>query len=164
MPEWLQILDGPTDLNDRFPILELFVSVWETKWEGESDVWTDLDPCGSKLHLQAAATTLADRRFIAVRSLPGRPHINSFITMLNWRKKRTTKLTLQLEIKKQEAERATQAKSSFICDLWLKGGQRICERRCDYRAARGRLCAWVSPAGSRQRSCVPDAALALMLP
>src|SRR5580658_7682511 len=70
-PEWLEIPNSPVDITDRFPVLELFVPEWDTKWEGESDNWEDLDPRGGKLFLQAVATALGERRFIAVRSLPG---------------------------------------------------------------------------------------------
>jgi hypothetical protein len=70
MPEWLQVPDNPADLADSFPMLELFFPECDPEWEARSDVWTEPDPRGGELYLQAAATTVEERRFIALRSLP----------------------------------------------------------------------------------------------
>jgi signal transduction histidine kinase/DNA-binding response OmpR family regulator len=117
MPGWLQNSNSAIDLADRFPFLEMLFSEWETKWEGESDVWTDLDPNGSELHLQAVATTLEDKRFIAVRSLPGQATYQQLYHERELEKYEIERLSRQLEIKKQEAERATQAKSDFLATM-----------------------------------------------
>jgi hypothetical protein len=66
LPEWLQLSDGPVDLADRFPLLELFLS----DGESQSDIWSEPDPRGGELYLQAVATRVAERLFVVLRSLP----------------------------------------------------------------------------------------------
>src|SRR5580658_7256876 len=117
MPAWMPLSTSPVDLNDLFPVLEFFASEWETKWEGESDIWTYSDPRGGELHLVGVATTLADRRFIALKSLPGQATYQQLFHDVEISKEKVEKLTRQLEIKKQEAERATQAKSDFLATM-----------------------------------------------
>jgi signal transduction histidine kinase/DNA-binding response OmpR family regulator len=117
MPEWLPISASPVDLNDLFPVLEFFASEWETKWEGESDIWTYADPRGGELHLVGVAAMLADRRFIALKSLPGQATYQQLFHDVEIEKEKVDKLSRQLEIKKQEAERATQAKSDFLATM-----------------------------------------------
>jgi signal transduction histidine kinase/DNA-binding response OmpR family regulator len=117
MPEWLPISVSPVDLNDLFPVLEFFASEWEPKWEGESDIWTYTDPRGGELHLVGVATTLGDRRFIALKSLPGQATYQQLFHDVEIEKEKVDKLSRQLEIKKQEAERATQAKSDFLATM-----------------------------------------------
>ena len=110
MPEWLEISNRPVDLADRFPMLELFVSEWDTKWEGESDIWEDPDPRGGKLYLRADATALGDRRFIALRSLPGADTYQQLYHDRELEKEEIARLKLK-------AERATQAKSDFLATM-----------------------------------------------
>ncbi|MGD1069647.1 MAG: ATP-binding protein [Bryobacteraceae bacterium] len=112
LPDWLPLSDawvgeGTVDLADRFLFLESFLPECEAVWEGpaperiESDIWTEPDGRGGELYLQAVATAAGGRRFIALRSLPG------------------TLQTLQQvyhenDLLKEQAERATQAKSDFL--------------------------------------------------
>ena len=110
MPGWLEIPNSPVDMTDRFPVLELFIPEWDTKWEGESDNWEDLDPRGSKLFLQAVATALGERRFIAIRSLPGADTYQQLYHDRELEK-------YEIERLKLAAERATQAKSSFLAAM-----------------------------------------------
>jgi signal transduction histidine kinase/CheY-like chemotaxis protein len=110
MPEWLEIPNSPVDMTDRFPVLELFVPEWDTKWEGESDNWEDLDPRGGKLFLQAVATALGERRFIAIRSLPGADTYQQLYHDRELEK-------YEIERLKLAAERATEAKSNFLAAM-----------------------------------------------
>src|SRR5580658_2939760 len=70
MPQWLRASTCPMDLGDRFPLLELFISECATEWNRQSDVWTETDPRGGELYLQAVAATHDNRRLIALKSLP----------------------------------------------------------------------------------------------
>jgi signal transduction histidine kinase/DNA-binding NarL/FixJ family response regulator len=110
MPEWLEIPNSPVDMTDRFPVLELFVPEWDTKWEGESDVWEDLDRSGGKLYLQAVATEIADRRFIAVRSSPGAATYQQLYHDGELKNYEIARLN-------RELERMTQAKSDFLATM-----------------------------------------------
>src|SRR5580658_3614815 len=117
MPAWMPLSTSPVDLNDLFPVLEFFASEWETTWEGESDIWTYSDPRGGELHLVGVATTLADRRFLALKSLPGQATYQQLFHDVEIEKEKVERLGRQLEMKKQEAERATQAKSDFLATM-----------------------------------------------
>jgi signal transduction histidine kinase/CheY-like chemotaxis protein len=110
VPDWLEIPNGPVDMTDRFPALELSVSEWDTKWEGESGIWEDRDPRGDKLYLRAVAAALGDRRFIAIRSLPGAATYQQLFHDRELEK-------YEIERLKQAAERATQAKSNFLAAM-----------------------------------------------
>ena len=112
LPAWLPLSgawtgDATIDLADRFFFLESFLPECEAVWDAgeagplESDIWTEPDGRGGELYLQAIATAVDGRRFIAIRSLPG------------------TLQTLQQvyhenDLLKEQAERATQAKSDFL--------------------------------------------------
>jgi class 3 adenylate cyclase len=118
MPGWLQTSNSPIDLTDRFPVLELFVSEWETKWEGESDTWTEPDPRGGELYLQAAAAALAGRRFIALRSLPQ--------ALFTWQqlahdveleRHKVERLNRELVVARQEAERQRDISDSLLLNI-----------------------------------------------
>jgi len=118
IPEWLQISDGPIDLCDTFPLLELFVSECDDEWRGQSDVWTEPDPRGGELYLQAVATKLGDRRFIALRSLPQALFTYQQLAHdFELEKEKVERLSRELEVKRREAERATQAKSDFLATM-----------------------------------------------
>ena len=117
-PDWLGISDNPVDLSDTFPLLELFVSERDAQWRGESDVWTEPDPRGGELYLQAVATTLGERRFIALRSLPQALYTYQQLAHdFELEKEKVERLSRELEIKRREAERATQAKSDFLATM-----------------------------------------------
>jgi signal transduction histidine kinase/CheY-like chemotaxis protein/HPt (histidine-containing phosphotransfer) domain-containing protein len=139
MPDWLPISSSPVDLNDSFPVLEMLVAECGEEWKGHSGVWTEPDPRGGELYLQAIAAALADRRFIALRSLPQeffalqqtahdkeleRHQIERLNRALEIKTQEAERLNRELEIsnheleiKKQEAEQATQAKSSFLAAM-----------------------------------------------
>ena len=118
MPEWLEVAAGPIDLCDRFPLLELFVSECEPEWNRQSDVWTEPDPRGGELYLQGVAVRLADRRVIALRSLPRALFTYQQLAHdFELAKEKVERLSRELEIKRREAERATQAKSDFLATM-----------------------------------------------
>ena len=118
VPDWLRISDGPIDLSDIFPLLELFLSDCAAEWKGQSDVWTEPDPRGGELYLQAVAATLADRRFIALRPLPQALFTYQQLAHdFELAKDKVERLSRELELKRREAERATQAKSDFLATM-----------------------------------------------
>jgi signal transduction histidine kinase/CheY-like chemotaxis protein len=117
-PEWLNIPGSPIDLCDSFPLLELFISECDEEWNGQSDFWTEPDPRGGELYLQAVATALADRRFIAVRSLPQALFTYQQLAHdFELEKEKVERLSRELDAKRHEAERATQAKSDFLATM-----------------------------------------------
>jgi signal transduction histidine kinase/DNA-binding response OmpR family regulator len=117
-PEWLDVSAGAIDLCDRFPLLELFIAGRETEWRGQSDVWTEPDPRGGELYLQAVAAGPAHRRVIALRSLPQALFTYQQLAHdFELAKEKVERLGVELEIKRREAERATQAKSDFLAAM-----------------------------------------------
>src|SRR6266511_1454548 len=114
LPEWLQLSDDVVDLADRFPLLELFLSEGET----QSDVWSEPDPRGGELYLQAVAATVAERRFVILRSLPQALFTYQQLAHdFELEKEKVERLSRELELKRREAERATQAKSDFLATM-----------------------------------------------
>jgi signal transduction histidine kinase/CheY-like chemotaxis protein len=134
LPAWLQTpvwtKPGPVDLTGEFPILEIFLSEFETVWEGanagnagtavqiHSDVWTEPDHRGGELYLQAVPAAAAGRHFIAIRSLPQALFTYQQLAHdFELEKEKVERLSRELEIKRAEAERATQAKSDFLATM-----------------------------------------------
>jgi signal transduction histidine kinase/DNA-binding response OmpR family regulator len=114
LPEWLQLSDGPVDLADRFPLLELFLS----DGESQSDVWSEPDPRGGELYLQAVATRVAERLFVVLRSLPQALFTYQQLAHdFELEKEKVERLSRELDLKRREAERATQAKSEFLANM-----------------------------------------------
>ncbi|MCU1326464.1 MAG: Histidine kinase, partial [Bryobacterales bacterium] len=125
LPDWLTLPAGPLDLADHFPLLELFFPDCEAVWSGEqertqSDVWTEADPRhpGQELYVQALACGVGGRPFLALKTLPQ--------SLFTWQqlahdfdleKLKVERLSRELEIKRREAERATEAKSSFLAAM-----------------------------------------------
>src|SRR5580698_5125935 len=108
MPDWFRVADGPVDLSDIFPLLELFLSDCQAEWKGESDVWTEPDPRGGELYLQAVAAAHAERRFIALRPLPKALFTYQQLAHdFELAKGKVERLSRELELKRREAERAT---------------------------------------------------------
>ena len=70
LPEWLALESKAVDLTASFPLLEMFFEEWNEKWDGHSDVWTEQGSNGAELYLQAVATTVDARKFLAIKSLP----------------------------------------------------------------------------------------------
>jgi signal transduction histidine kinase/DNA-binding NarL/FixJ family response regulator len=121
LPAWLAFAERRVDLSDRFPLLEVFFAECDESWEAESDVWTEPSPDGkegAELYLQAVATTLADKRFLAIRSLPQAMFTYQQLAHdFELEKEKVERLSREVEIKRQEAERATQAKSDFLATM-----------------------------------------------
>jgi signal transduction histidine kinase/CheY-like chemotaxis protein len=124
LPAWLPVPPGPIDLADRFPILEIFLPDCEALWESntqeriQSDVWTEPDGNGGELYLEAIAAAPGGRRFIAIRSLPReRFTYQQLAHDFALEKLQVERLGRELEIKRREAERATQAKSDFLAGM-----------------------------------------------
>ena len=116
--EWLSADDNPVDLGETFPLLELFLSECEVEWTGESDVWTETDASGGERYLQAVATTLGDHRFIAIRALPQALFTYQQLAHdFELEKEKVERLSRELDVKRREAERATQAKSDFLATM-----------------------------------------------
>jgi signal transduction histidine kinase/CheY-like chemotaxis protein/HPt (histidine-containing phosphotransfer) domain-containing protein len=124
LPAWLSVNEGPIDLADRFPILEIFFPECDSVWEGDSaepvqsDVWTEPDSRGGELYLQAVATAAGGRRFVALRSLPQALFTYQQLAHdFELEKEKVERLSRELEVKRREAERATQAKSDFLATM-----------------------------------------------
>jgi signal transduction histidine kinase/CheY-like chemotaxis protein/HPt (histidine-containing phosphotransfer) domain-containing protein len=128
LPDWLQtpvwMKPGPVDLTGEFPILEIFLPEFETVWEAgspqqvQSDVWTEADHRGGELYLQAVAASAGGRHFIALRSLPQALFTYQQLAHdFELEKEKVERLSRELEVKRREAERATQAKSDFLATM-----------------------------------------------
>jgi signal transduction histidine kinase/AmiR/NasT family two-component response regulator len=100
LPPWLLVDAGPVDLAHRFPALK----VVSDGAAGESVVWAETDEQGDELCLQAVAAEQGGRRFVAIRSLPRELLEHS-------------QLARELELKRRELDRATQAKSEFLAGM-----------------------------------------------
>ncbi len=75
-------------------------------------------PRGGELYLQAVATALVERRFIAIRSLPQALFTYQQLAHdFELEKEKVERLSRELEVKRREAERATQAKSDFLATM-----------------------------------------------
>jgi signal transduction histidine kinase/CheY-like chemotaxis protein/HPt (histidine-containing phosphotransfer) domain-containing protein len=127
LPAWLELPAGPIDLADRFPLLEVFFPECEDVWSGagaalrvESDVWTEPDPRnrGQEVYLQAIACRDEKRRFLALRSLPQNLHTYQQLAHdFELEKNKVERMSQELELRRQQAERATEAKSSFLASM-----------------------------------------------
>ena len=117
LPEWLSISGPIIDLADQFPLLEVFFLDCEANWEGQSDVWTEAAAEG-EIYLQATATTQDARKYLAIRALPQALFTYQQLAHdFELEKEKVERLSQELEIKRQEAERATQAKSDFLATM-----------------------------------------------
>jgi signal transduction histidine kinase/DNA-binding NarL/FixJ family response regulator len=119
LPAWLQSpVGGPLNLPDLFPILKLFLPKWQTKWQGLSDVWTEPDSNGHDQNIQAVATEIHGRRFIVLKTLPETLYkYQQLARDFALANEKAERLSRELEIKRQEVERATQAKSEFLAHM-----------------------------------------------
>jgi len=121
VPDWLPVEAGPIDLGDRFPLLEMFLG--ELREAGapdplRSDLWSEPDGHGGELYLEAIGVVCEGRRFVAIRSLPQeRFTYQQLAHDFELEKHKVERLSRELEIKRQEAERATQAKSAFLASM-----------------------------------------------
>ena len=124
-PAWLDVPMGAVDLADLFPILEIFFPECEAVWESGgteravSDIWTEPDPQGGhEAYVQAVAAAAGDRRFIALRRLPEALFTYQQLAHdFELEKEKVERLSRELEVKRREAERATQAKSDFLATM-----------------------------------------------
>jgi signal transduction histidine kinase/DNA-binding NarL/FixJ family response regulator len=122
---------GDTDLVDRFPFLELFLAQCGPTWDCGvptrrlSDIWTELDGRGEEYYLQAVATAVGGRRVLILHSLPkGLFTYQQLAHDLELEKEKVERMSHELlelnreiELKRQEAERATCAKSDFLAAM-----------------------------------------------
>ncbi len=127
LPGWLPAGvsggDG-IDLAGHFPLLELFFPDCEPVWEGsgagrvKSDMWTEIGADGETHYLQAISTAVDGRRLIAVARLPRELFTYQQLAHdVELAKEKVERLSRELEIKRQEAERATRAKSDFLAAM-----------------------------------------------
>ena len=119
LPPWLPATPGEDlDLADRFPLLEMFLPGCEEHWQGQSDLWTEPDGRGGEFYLQASAALVQKRRFLVLRTLPDALHTYQQLAHdFELEKDKVQRLSAELEIKRDEAERATRAKSDFLAKM-----------------------------------------------
>jgi signal transduction histidine kinase/CheY-like chemotaxis protein/HPt (histidine-containing phosphotransfer) domain-containing protein len=124
LPQWFAAPEGPIDLAERYPILEIFLPDCQSLWESradewiQSDVWTEPDGSGGEIYLQAAATSFEGRNFIVVKSLPQALFTYQQLAHdFELEKDKVARLNVELEAKRREADRATQAKSDFLATM-----------------------------------------------
>jgi len=124
LPAWVKAVapdlgDGIVDLPAHFPMLEIFLpDAEDSPGPVESDVWTETDAHGVEVYVQAVATTAAGRQFIGLRSLPEALFTYQQLAHdFELEKEKVERLSRELELKRQEAERATQAKSDFLATM-----------------------------------------------
>ena len=104
LPPWC-----PVDLVGEFPMLELFLSDCEPP--ATSDIWTETDPDGEDLYLQAVTAAVNERRFLVLKSLPkGLYTYQQLAHDFELAEEQVRRL-------KVEAERATRAKSEFLATM-----------------------------------------------
>jgi signal transduction histidine kinase/CheY-like chemotaxis protein len=116
LPAWLPAESAPIDLADRFPILEIFLPDCEEL--RTSDVWTESDGQGGEFYLQAVAAGTEEHRYIGIRSLPRELFTYQQLAHdFELAKENVERLSRELEVKRLEAERATQAKSDFLASM-----------------------------------------------
>ena len=115
LPVWLELPAGEVELAEYFPLLEVFFAEPEAM---QSDVWTEPDPRGGELYLQAVAVTSGPRHFVVLKSLPQALFTYQQLAHdFELEKDKVERLSRELEIKRREAERATQAKSDFLATM-----------------------------------------------
>jgi signal transduction histidine kinase/CheY-like chemotaxis protein/HPt (histidine-containing phosphotransfer) domain-containing protein len=124
LPAWLPVKEDSVDLAGHFPILEIFLPECEALWQAggpapmQSDVWTEPDHAGGEIYLQAVAAAAGGRHFIALRSLPAALFTYQQLAHdFELEKEKVERLSHELEAKRREAERATQAKSDFLATM-----------------------------------------------
>ena len=127
LPAWQDLHPAQNeliDLTDRFPLLEVFFPECEATWDtGEpaqvhSDIWTEPDPRGGELYLQGVASRAGGGRFLILRSLPQALFTYQQLAHdFELEKEKVERLTRELERKRAEAERATEAKSTFLATM-----------------------------------------------
>ena len=130
LPDWLCLAAineeaGGIDLGGQFPLLELFLEECESTWDSQSDIWTEPGRDGHEQYLQAVATALTGRRLIVLRSLPQALFTYQQLAHdLELAKEKVERMSRELidvnrelEIKRQEADRATRAKSDFLATM-----------------------------------------------
>ena len=120
LPDWLDLPAGPLDISDHFPLLDVFLPECDFAKRTQSDVWTESDPRkpGEEIYLQAVACGLNERRFLALPALPQALFTYQQLAHdFELEKEKVERLSLELEQKRREAERATEAKSSFLAAM-----------------------------------------------
>jgi len=119
MPGWFPFTPGDTvDLCDRFPMLDLFLPQCDPDWHGVSDFWTEPAAEDRELYLQAIATVAGGRKYLVFKTLPEALYTYQQLAHdLELEKETVERLGAELEIRRQEAERATQAKSEFLARM-----------------------------------------------
>jgi signal transduction histidine kinase/DNA-binding NarL/FixJ family response regulator len=119
MPVWFPFTpEEMVDLCDRFPMLDLFLPQCDPDWHGVSDLWTEPAAEGRELYLQAIATAAGDRKYLVFKTLPEDLYTYQQLAHdFELEKEKVERLSAELEIRRQEAERATQAKSEFLARM-----------------------------------------------
>src|SRR5437879_566101 len=119
LPSWLVApASNEIDLCELFPMLEMFLPEWDPLWQGTSDIWTERDSEGREQYVQAVAAEVAGRRFLVLKTLPQALYTYQQLAHdFELAKEKVERLSRELEIKRQEAERATQAKSEFLARM-----------------------------------------------
>lgn len=134
LPDWLLLPthgEDSIDLTEHFPLLELFFAECEPAWESssglrmDSDIWSEQSAQGKELYLQAVAASSGGRRLIVLRSLPEALFTYQQLAHdLELAKERVERMSRELiavnrelEEKRREADRATQAKSDFLATM-----------------------------------------------
>ncbi len=136
LPKWWPLPverggEDSIDLTEHFPLLELFLAECEPAWEPttglklESDIWSEPGPQSDELYLQAVAACSGGRRLIVLRSLPVALFTYQQLAHdLELEKERVERMSRELievnrelDVKRQEADRATRAKSDFLATM-----------------------------------------------
>ena len=118
-PIWLASLlpsTGPGylfDVSAQFPFLESFFPDAESFWNGKaesallSDLWTEMLPDGTMLHLQARALRGGSRRFLMITSAN-----DAYLAQ-----QQLQQYAHEIDLLNREVERANRAKSDFLANM-----------------------------------------------
>ncbi|MES1257656.1 MAG: ATP-binding protein [Acidobacteriota bacterium] len=119
LPAWLHLPAGSEiDPGDRYPLLEMFLAELDPAWQGVSDIWTEPDTGQGEMYLQATAAEVDGRRFLVLKSLPKALYtLQQLAHDFELEKEKVERLSRELELKRREAERATEAKSEFLARM-----------------------------------------------
>jgi signal transduction histidine kinase/CheY-like chemotaxis protein len=123
LPSWAPFGPDPVDLTEHFPLLSLFLDDAGEQWKKGtgsvvSDIWTESDGMGGELYLQAVATSVDGGRFLIIRPLPRDLYTYQQLAHdFELEKIKVERLSRELDIKRLEAERATEAKSEFLARM-----------------------------------------------
>ena len=99
-------------------MLDLFLPGCDPGWQGVSDLWTEPTAEGGELYLQAIATAAGGRKFLVFKTLPEALYTYQQLAHdLELQNEKVERLGAELEIRRQEAEHATQAKSEFLARM-----------------------------------------------